>query len=133
MTIYSSNQAIDILKSGAKGAEVYAWPPDFERETTFAFVVIYPGIKNKGLFRKRNGGWWVTLYHKVAVDPDKTYFDCIDELEFTGPVLPIGGTTRSEFPTAEQAVDFAISYYSISEFMDYETITQKYKNLYLKN
>jgi len=125
MTIYSRNQAIDLLKSETKGVEVYAWPKKFENTTSFAFLVIYRGRKKEG--------WWTALHHKVAVDPDKTYFECIDELDFVGPKLSIGATTRSEFPTAEQAIDFAISHYSISEFMDYETITQKYKEFYLKS
>ena len=124
MKTYSRDQAIQILKDGGKGAEVYAWPCDFEKETTFAFVVIYHG--------KRSEGWWVALHHKVAVDPDKTYFECIDELEHVGPTVPHGCSERHEFPTAEQAVDFAMSQYSVSEFMDYKTITKKYKDLYLK-
>ena len=122
--MFSRGQAISILKDGDTGAEVYAWPDDFEKETTFAFIVIYSGKKSEGS--------WVALHHKVAVDPDKTYFDCIDELEFVGPSLPAGGTTRSEFSTPAQAIDFAISQYSISEFMDHDTLTKKYKARYLE-
>ena len=123
--MYSRDQAISILEDGGTGAEVYAWPDDFEKETTFAFVVIYHG--------KKSEGWWVALHHKVAIDPPKTYFECIDELQFVGPSLPAGGTTRSEFPSVEQAVDFATSQYSVSEFMDHNTITKKYKGRYLKD
>lgn len=124
MNTYSRDQAISVLKNGRKGAEVYAWPREYEKTTTFAFIVIYRG--------KKSEGWLVALHHKVAVDPDKTYFDCIDELDAVDASLPMGGTTRSEFPTVEQSIEFAMSQYSVSEFMDHDAITQKYWDRYLR-
>jgi len=115
----------------AEGGEVYAWLDQYESTTAFAFVVIYLGCRGKHWFRQRNEGWWVNLYHKQA-DVGADFFDCVDALRPEGDTVSHGVTERHELPTPEEALKFAVSRFTVKEFLDDATVNRRYRETYLK-
>ena len=128
MKVYSIEEAINIFKPGDKKSEVYGWPLAFEKDETFAFIVIYNGRLQK----EKQDKWRVALHNKKVIisNDEKKYFESIDALDDSGPTDSSGHSQTADFLTIEQAIDYAISSYQIKEFMDYEAITQKYKERY---
>jgi hypothetical protein len=103
----------------AKGNELYYWPSEYETEETFAFLVLYKG--------KNSEGWIVALHDKKVNKSEHPDWGIeIDALRFNS------SEKKVKLPTAKEAVNYAISEYSIDAFVDYDSILQRYIKKYIK-
>jgi len=119
MKTYTKEEAVIALETGGTQAEVYAWPSSFETDTTFAFVVVYP-----------TGDQWTVELHrkrvsrKIGTGLMRGWIE-IDGFKDDAP------RQETRCPTARAAVDHAIATYGVKDFMDYDTVGQKYRGRYL--